>query len=86
MKRLFKRMSSIGFMLKIRKMQKNIKTPFLLLVGKYDRAIPSQHSLNAFKRYYKDNLNYFMFENSGHLCFEEETDLFVNKIIEFAKK
>jgi esterase/lipase len=86
MKRLFKRMSSIGFLLKIRKMQKHIKTPFLLLLGKHDRAIPSQHSLNAFRRYYKDKLNYFMFENSAHLCFEEETDLFVDKVIEFVKK
>jgi pimeloyl-ACP methyl ester carboxylesterase len=58
----------------------------MLLVGKHDGSISSKHSLNAFNRWYPNGLNYYVFENSGHLSFEEEPDLFVKKVVEFVKK
>ncbi|GHU48088.1 hypothetical protein FACS1894218_4030 [Bacilli bacterium] len=71
-------------MFKLRKCQKQIQVPTLLLVGKYDRTVPAKHTMNGFKRY-NDQTQMYMFENSGHLIFEEETQLFVDKVISFIK-
>jgi pimeloyl-ACP methyl ester carboxylesterase len=86
MKTLFKSISNIGESFRIRKYQKDFQVPFMLLVGKHDGSISSKHSLNAFNRWYPNGLNYYLFENSGHLSFEEEPDLFVQKVVEFVKK
>lgn len=86
MKKLFQHMSSPEGLKIVRQAQKSIKTESLLLVGAYDRVIPAKHTLNGFHRYIPDGLSTYMFENSGHLPFEEEQDLFIQKVLEFVKK
>ncbi|GHU32691.1 hypothetical protein FACS1894166_06540 [Bacilli bacterium] len=77
--------ASLGKLLRLRKYQKQIKAPTLLLVGKYDRTVPAKQTMRGFKRY-NDKTQMYMFENSGHLIFEEETKLFVEKVINFIKQ
>jgi pimeloyl-ACP methyl ester carboxylesterase len=73
--------------LKTRKQQKNITIDTLLLVGEHDRAICGYHTIKNFKKYFKNKpLQTYMFQNSGHLCFEEEQPLFIEKVLEFIKK
>jgi pimeloyl-ACP methyl ester carboxylesterase len=85
MKTLFRHLSSIRTLCAIRKAQKNISVPTLLLVGTYDRIISAKHTIKGFKRYIP-NVEIYTFENSGHLPFEEEKELFVSKVVEFASK
>jgi triacylglycerol lipase len=81
-----KQMSNISVLRKVRKTEKNIKSPMVLMVGKYDRTIEPYSIINFFvKNIAKDKLNSFMFINSGHLPFEEEEELFVKKVIQYAQ-
>lgn len=87
MKKLGSHLNKLSTALKTRKMQKNINVDTLLLVGVRDRAISGQHTIKGFKRYFKNKkFQYYMFNDSGHLCFEEEQPLFVKKVVEFVKQ
>jgi pimeloyl-ACP methyl ester carboxylesterase len=85
MKALFQHLSNIKTLRAVRKAQKAISVPTLLLVGKYDRIISAKHTIKGFKRYIP-HVEIYTFENSGHLPFEEEKDLFISKVIEFVAK
>lgn len=79
---LHKVMSSLSTLLKVNKAQKNISVPTLLCLGKYDGVIPYKQTKKRLTKNIKD-LKLVTFENSGHLCFEEETDKFIKEVNSF---
>ncbi|MDP3437554.1 MAG: alpha/beta hydrolase [Bacteroidales bacterium] len=60
---------------------KTTQTPVLYIFGKYDNYIPQEAAL-AFLEGLKEP-HYLMLENSGHIGFEEETQLCLDKIVDF---
>jgi triacylglycerol lipase len=60
-------------------MIKKIEVPTLLMVGKHDKIIKANPTLKAYNKRFKKNKNLlstYVFQNSGHLPFEEEYSLF----------
>jgi pimeloyl-ACP methyl ester carboxylesterase len=89
MKKLSKHISSLRTALKVRKLQKQINIPTMLFLGRYDKTFDVKHTLNGFNRYFKDKptlFEHFIFDESGHLCFEEEPKLFIDKFLDYIKK
>jgi pimeloyl-ACP methyl ester carboxylesterase len=85
MKKLFGNIS-ISVLTNIKKAQKNITVPTFLMVGHYDQTIPAKHTLKFFTKHLRSELlTTYEFQHSGHLIFEEEPKLFVDKVLEFAK-
>lgn len=80
-----KEMASIKTLMKVHKAQKNIKVPAMLCLGTGDGCIPYKHSKRNFLKHHK-NIHLVTFDNSGHLCFEEETDKFVKEVKDFIEK
>jgi pimeloyl-ACP methyl ester carboxylesterase len=85
MKALFKEMSR-ATLTYLKRAQKHIEVPFVLIVGKYDQTIPAKATLKFFKKHYEPTqLKDYTFEKSGHLIFEEEPELFIKTILENSK-
>lgn len=80
-KRLLRKMSSLGNIFKLRKLEKNITSRTLLIVGKYDGIIDWKSTKKLFSK--KDNFKISLFLNSGHLPFIEEPDHYYEIIIAF---
>jgi pimeloyl-ACP methyl ester carboxylesterase len=85
MKKLFGNVS-LSVLTNTRKAQKQISVPTLLMVGHYDQTIPPKQTQKFFKKHLSpDLLTTYEFEHSGHLIFEEETEVFIQKVLDFAK-
>ncbi|MDR0545573.1 MAG: alpha/beta hydrolase [Mycoplasmataceae bacterium] len=84
MKALGRHLQNFFTMYYVQKIQKSINCDTMLLLGKYDKTIDCQMSLKLFNKYFANKkLQTFVFENSGHLCFEEEPNLFEQKVLTF---
>ena len=81
-----KEMASIITLTKVHKAQKKIKTPFMLCLGTDDGCIPYKQTKRNFLKHHYDKIHLVTFDNSGHLCFEEETDKFVKEVKDFIEK
>jgi pimeloyl-ACP methyl ester carboxylesterase len=85
MKKLFKNMS-FCVLTSIRKAQKHLSVPTMLMVGHYDQTIPPKQTLKFFSKHLPSNLlTTYEFQKSGHLIFEEQPTEFIENVIEFAK-
>jgi triacylglycerol lipase len=85
MKKLFKNVS-ISVLTNIKKAQKHLMIPTIVMVGRYDQTIPSKHTLKFFKKNLPSNLlTTYEFEHSGHLVFEEEPKVFIEQVLNFVK-
>jgi pimeloyl-ACP methyl ester carboxylesterase len=85
MKKLFKNLS-FSLLTNVKKAQKNIKVPTLLMVGHYDKTIPPKHTIKFFKKHMpSDLLVTYEFMHSGHLIFEEELQQFIEEVLSFVK-
>lgn len=85
MKYLGKRvMASPCGLFKVHKAQKHLSVPTMLCLGKSDGIIPFKQTLRNFKNH-EQICFYAFFEESGHLCFEEETDKFIQNLYTFLK-
>ena len=78
-----KEMANIKTLMTVHKAQKNIKIPFMLCLGIDDGCISYKHTKRNFLKHHKDKIHLVTFTNSGHLCFEEETDKFVKEVKKF---
>ena len=63
----------------------NIKTPMLLIDGAKDIMVPFSILKKGYENY-GGQKKYVIFENSNHMMFIDEPDLFVSKVIEFLQK
>lgn len=78
---LRRKMCSPMNLIKLRKLEKKITVPSLLMVGKGDGIINWKSALNLFSN--KNNFQLFLFDESGHLPFIEEPDLYYEQIMDF---
>lgn len=80
-----KQMGSLSVLMKVRKAQKNINIPFLLCLGVADKIIPYNHTKKLFLKQHGKQKTFKLetFQTSAHLCFEEETDKFVQVVKDF---
>lgn len=62
-----------------------IKIPILFLAGRNDATVPPKTVESAFVMY-KGEKKYLLFENSHHLLFVDEPELFVSQIEQFGLK
>lgn len=74
-------MTSLDNLLELKKTEKNIKVPALLILGKHDGIIDCSAAKKLFSKF--DNFTIKVFENSGHLPFIEEPELYYKTIIDF---
>ena len=81
-----KEMANLKTLMTVHKAQKNIKTPFMLCLGTDDGCVAYKHTKRNFSKHHKELMHLVTFDNSGHLCFEEETDKFVKEVKDFINK
>ena len=55
--------------------------PTLAIAGRFDRLIPYKSVLKTFKN--KPNAKVVIFEQSGHIPFQEEKELYAKTILDF---
>ncbi len=79
-------MASLPNMLALKKAEKNLSVPTLLIVGKHDGCINAKTTTKNLKKKMKGKenlLKIYQFENAGHIPFLEQTDLYYQVIMEF---
>ncbi len=81
-----KQMGNLNVLSSIWKAQKRIEVPMLLCLGVADGIIPFKMTKKLFSKQHKNNIEIVEFNNSAHLCFEEETDKFVSEVTKFLNK
>jgi len=64
----------------------NIKIPSLILGGKHDGNIPIKIANETYEEIGSDNKYLYIFENSAHMSFLEEPELFVQRVKTFIEK
>lgn len=88
-KTLKKDMFSISNIKKCNQNEKEITVPTLAIAGKYDSMIPSKSVYKAFRlnlrKNKKTNVIFELFEESGHLPFQEEEEKYAKTVLSFFK-
>lgn len=59
----------------------HLKVPTLAIAGRFDRLIPYKSVLKTFKN--KPNAKVIIFEESGHIPFQEEKELYAKTVLDF---
>lgn len=77
-------MTSLDNHLELKKAEKNINVPALLILGEHDGIIDCSAGKKLFSKF--DNFTIKVFHNSGHLPFIEEPELYYKTIIDFFEK
>ena len=79
-------MSSLSTLSKVHKAQKQLKDEStMLMLGVCDGIVPYKQTKRNFEKHHP-NMKIVTFDNSGHLCFEEETAKFVEELYNFLAK
>lgn len=79
-------MASLPNMRALKKAEKALSVPTLLIVGKHDGCINPKTTIKNFQKKTQGKehlLKIYQFENAGHIPFLEQTDLYYNTIMEF---
>lgn len=79
--KLLANMSSLSNMITLKKLEKLISVPTLLILGQHDGIIDYKTATKLFGK--KQNFKIELFENSGHLPFIEELNKYYNLVISF---
>ena len=77
---MWKELGTIDFENKLQ----SISTPMLLMSGAKDIMVPFRILEKGYKNYGGEK-EYFILENSNHMMFVDEPELFVSKVIEHFK-
>jgi len=64
----------------------NIRIPSLILGGRHDGNIPIKIAYETHEKSSSENKHFYIFENSAHMSFYEEPDLFAEKVRTFIEK
>lgn len=80
---LRKEMMTLKNMKHLKRALKENKLQTLLILGKHDQVIYWKSAYKLFSKY--NNYKIVLFENSAHLPFKEETEKYVNTILDFIK-
>lgn len=86
---LKRNMISLKNHLALRKAEKNIRVPTLLMVGKHDGCIDAKMTIRNIKnrmKHQSELLSIYQFEHAGHIPFLEQTDLYYQIIMDFFKE
>lgn len=83
-KLLLSKMSSLSNLMTLKRLEKEINVPTLLILGKYDNIIDYKSATHLFSK--KPNFTINVFDNSGHLPFIEELDKYYQTVIDFLEK
>ena len=64
---------------------KNISTPLLMIAGEKDMMVPFRIMKKGYDNYGGEK-EYFILENSNHMMFIDEADLFISRVVSFLNK
>ncbi len=79
-------MASLPNLLALKKAEKNLSVPTLLIVGKHDGCVNAKTTIKNFQKRTRGKeglIKIYQFENAGHIPFLEATDLYYQIIMEF---
>lgn len=60
--------------------------PIMVFLGAHDKMIPLKPSINFFESFKNDKMSIAIFENSGHMIFQEQKEAYIKEIFHFAQK
>lgn len=88
MKRLSRHLTNLCTLNYIKSQQKKVQTQTLLLAGEFDKVCGSTKLLKIFAEYYAPKqaqhmLTTYVFQRSGHICFDEEPAEFYKQVTTF---
>lgn len=83
-------MFSLKNVLNCKKNEKEISVPVLAIAGKYDKMIPYKSVYKMFKlnsqKHKKNNVEFELFDFSGHLPFQEENERYIKSVLSFLNR